>query len=108
MTFSRRKLEIRGYTQPLRPRNLSAERKTRTKGVIRSTGAKARGSKVRGYQAVCRPRSGGAVRAETRRQDPLPIRLAGLTPGKRYECTVRAKSRAGLGQAGTVVMPRRP
>jgi Fibronectin type III domain len=107
MTFSKRKLKIQGRTHPLRPRNLSAERKTKTRGVLRSSGAKPRGSKVRGYQAVCRPGSGSAVRAETTREDPLPIRVGGLTLGKRYECTVRAKSRAGLGLPGTVTMPRR-
>jgi Fibronectin type III domain len=108
ITFSKRKLKIRGHTEPLRPRNLSAERKTETRGVIRSSGARARGSKVRGYQAVCRPGSGANVRAETTQQDPLPIHVRGLTQGKRYECTVRAKSRAGLGVPGTVTMPRRP
>ena len=106
MTFSKRKLRIRGKTQPLRPRALRAERKTATRGVIRSTGSKRRGSKVRGYQAVCRPGSGAAVRAETTRQDPLPIRVTGLAPGKRYVCTVRAKSRAGLGLPGRIAMPR--
>jgi hypothetical protein len=107
ITFSKRKLRIRSHTEPRRPRNLSAERKTATRGVIRSTGSKRRGSKVRGYQAVCRPGSGATVRAETTRRDPLPIRVNGLTQGKRYKCTVRAKSRAGLGVPGKVTMPRR-
>ncbi len=106
MTFSKRKLRIHGKTQPLRPRELSAERKTSTRGVIRSEGSKRRGSLVRGYQAVCRPGAGATVRAETTQQNKLPIVVNGLTPGKRYVCTVRAKSRAGLGVPGKVAIPR--
>jgi hypothetical protein len=108
ITFSKRTLRIQGKTQPLRPRNLSAVRRSATSGTIRSTGSRRRGSKVRGYQVVCRPGSGANVRAETTRRDALPIRVTRLAPGKRYVCTVRAKSRAGLGVPGRVVMPRRP
>jgi hypothetical protein len=108
MTFSKRKITIRGKTHPLRPRNLRAVRKTSTKGVIRTTGARSRGSKVRGYRSVCRTKSAPNVRTDTWGKTKLPIRVRGLTPGKRYVCTVRAKSRAGLGLRARVVMPRRP
>lgn len=108
MTFSKRKLKIEGKTHPRKPGNLRAKRKTAVKAKITSSGAKPRGSKVRGYKAVCRPGRGAKVRAETTRRDPLPIWVKGLTPGKRYVCTVRAKSRAGLGTAGKVSIPRRP
>ncbi len=108
ITFSKRSLAVRGKTWPRMPGNLNADRRTSTRGVIRSSGAQSRGSKVRGYQAVCRPRNGAVVRAETTKRDKLPIRVTGLTPGKRYMCSVRAKSRAGLGVRDTVKMPRRP
>lgn len=106
--FSKRKLSVRGKTWPRVPRNLRAKRKSALTGVIRTDGARPRGSKVRGYKAVCRPRNGSAVRAETTRRNKLPIRVRGLEPGKRYVCTVRAKSKAGLGVRGRVRMPRRP
>lgn len=106
--FSKRKLSVRGKTWPRVPRDLRAKRKSSLKGVIRTDGARPRGSKVRGYKAVCRTRNGPAVRAETRRRNKLPIRVRGLEPGKRYVCTVRAKSKAGLGVRGKVRMPRRP
>lgn len=41
-------------------------------------------------------------------RNKLPIRVTGLTAGKRYVCSVRAKSRARLGLGATVGMPRRP
>jgi hypothetical protein len=106
ITFSKRSLAVVGKTWPRAPADLRAERRSGTKGLIRTDGAKPRGSKVRGYQAVCRPGSGAAVRAATTQQDPLPVKVTGLTSGKRYECTVRARSRAGLGVAGRVTIPR--
>jgi hypothetical protein len=108
MTFSKRKLKIRGRTNPLAPRRLRATRTARTRGVIRSTGSLRRGSKVRGYRAICRNGRGHAVRKETTASRRLPIRIRGLKPGNRYVCTVRAKSRAGLGLPGRVTMRRYP
>jgi hypothetical protein len=108
MTFSRRKLQIRGRTNPLAPRELRATRTTRKRGVIRSTGSLRRGSKVRGYRAICRNGRGHTVRKETTASRKLPIRIRGLKPANRYVCTVRAKSRAGLGVPGRVTMRRYP
>lgn len=108
MTFSKRKLKIRGRTNPLAPRRLRATRTARKRGVIRSTGSLRRGSKVRGYRAICRNGRGHAVRKETTASRKLPIRIRGLKPRNRYVCTVRAKSRAGLGLPGRVTMRRSP
>jgi len=55
---------------------------------------------VRGYQATCR--SGGlTVRGSSFRS---PLRVTGLVPSRRYACSVRAKSRAGLGRIGRVTI----
>lgn len=108
MTFSKRKLRIQGRTYPRKPGNLRTIRKSGAKAVIKSSGARPRGSKIRGYKAVCRPGRGTTVKAQTTRRNPLPIRVRGLAPGKRYVCTVRAKSRAGLGTKGTTRIPRTP
>ena len=98
--FSKRRLTIRGDTRPLAPRNLRAAHLTRTSAIIRFDPSRRRGSKVRGYQAVCR--SGGlTVRGSALRS---PIRVRGLVPSRRYTCNVRAKSHAGLGRIGRVTI----
>ena len=98
--FSKRHLVIRGDTRPLAPRNLRAAHATPTSALIRFDPSRRRGSKVRGYQAVCR--SGAlTVRGSARRS---PIKVTGLVPSRRYTCSVRAKSHAGLGRIGRVTI----
>jgi len=72
-------------------------------GVIRSTGSLKRGSKVRGYQATCATR-GHTITATSTLRGKLQLRVRGLHAGKRYRCTVRARSHAGLGIAGHVTI----
>lgn len=100
--FSKRHLVIRADTRPLAPRNLRAAHATRTSALIRFDPSRRRGSKVRGYVATCR--SGGlTVRGSSLRS---PLRVRGLVPSRRYACSVRAKSHAGLGRIGRVAIPR--
>ena len=102
IAFSKRHLVIRGDTRPLAPRNLRAAHVTRTSALIRFDPSRRRGSKVRGYVATCSSGSlivrGSGLRA--------PLRVRGLSPSRRYACTVRAKSHAGLGRIGRVAIPR--
>lgn len=101
LTFSKRRLRIRGDVAPGRPRDLHAQRTGPTTGVLHFLRALPRGAKVRGYQAVCRHR--GHVERDSARSSPL--RLRGLVSA-RYDCTVRAKSKAGLGRAASASIPR--
>ena len=100
LTFSKRRLRIRGDVTPGRPRDLTAERTAATTGVLRFRRALPSGSEVRGSQAVCSHR--GHVERES--AGSSPIRLRGLVSA-RYDCRVRAKSKAGLGRAADVRMP---
>jgi hypothetical protein len=101
LTFTKRRLRIHGDVAPGRPRDLTAERTAVGTGVLRFRRALPRGAEMRGYQAVCRHR--GHVERES--AGSSPIRLRSLVDA-RYECTVRAKSKAGLGRAADVRMPR--
>ena len=94
ITFSKRKLRILGDMRPRKPRDVRAVRVSATTGVVGFRKALPRGSKVRGYRALCL--SGG----QARRGQALrsPVRIRNLTPGRGYRCSVRATSRAGLGR----------
>lgn len=102
LTFSKRRLRIKGDVRPGLPRSPHARRTTATNGAIWFMKALPRGAKVRGYEAVCRAGShivrGSAVGS--------PVRLHGLTSA-RHACTVRAKSKAGLGRIARVSIPPR-
>jgi hypothetical protein len=102
LTFSSRKLRIRGDVKPGRPRAVRARRTAAATAVIRFDRALPRGARVRGYRAVCRA-GGHVLRREAARP---PVRLRGLGAA-RYSCTLRAKSNAGLGRAAAVAIPRR-
>ena len=102
MTFSKRKLRIRGDMTPRRPRDVRPARGRPTTGVIRFRRALPRGSKVRGYRAVCVSR--GQVRRG--RAASSPVRVRNLDPNRRYRCTIRATSRAGLGRAAAFRLNR--
>lgn len=97
ITFSKRKLRIRGDMRPRKPRDVRAARRSPTTGVVRFRRALPRGSKVRGYRALCL--SGGQVRRG--KAGASPVRIHNLTPGRSYRCSVRATSRAGLGRAAS-------
>lgn len=98
LTFSRRRLRVVGQPTPGAPRRPVAVRTGRHRALLGFAAARARGSRVRGYRAVCT--SGRQVlRASGSRS---PLRLRALIAGRGYRCTIRATSRAGLGAATTV------
>jgi len=103
MTFSKRKLRIKGDMRPRKPRDVRAARRTATAGIVRFRKAVPRGSKVRGYRALCL--SGGQVRRG--KAGASPVRIKNLQPGRAYRCSVRATSRAGLGRAASFRIPAR-
>jgi hypothetical protein len=105
LTFSRRSLRVVGRPVPRRPRNISATRPGWDRGRIRFASALPRGSRVRGYVAVCR--STGVPKVVKRVAVTNTIIVSGLRAGRRYGCTVQATSRAGLGVATTVRIPAR-
>jgi hypothetical protein len=102
LRFSKRKLRIRGNASPGRPRNVNSRRSTATVGTIWFLKALPRGSKVRGYQAICRG-GGEIVRGSSLRS---PLRVRGLG-NARYTCAVQAKSRAGLGRVARAIFGAR-
>ena len=104
LTFSKRALRITGRTQPRAPRHVRAERTRPGRGVIRSWGSLARGSKVRGYNATCIG-GGRTIRVRTSGADSLPVRVGSLTPGVAYRCTLKARSKAGLSVGVGVTIP---
>ncbi len=103
ITFSKRKLRIKGDMRPRKPRDVRAARGTATIGIVRFRKALPRGSKVRGYRVLCL--SGGQVRRG--KAGASPVRIRNLTPGRSYRCSVRATSRAGLGRAASFRLPAR-
>ena len=105
LTFSKRTLRISGDMTPRRPRELRAVRRSASRGVLRFKPALPRGSKVRGYVAKCVSAGGHVVRGSGL---DSPLVVTGLFAGTRYTCSVRAKSRAGLGNAARDTMPRFP
>ena len=105
LTFSRRSLRVVGRPVPRRPRNISATRPAGDRGRIRFAPALPRGSKVRGYVAVCK--ATGLPKVVKRVAVTNTIIVTGLRAGRRYGCTVRATSRAGQGAAATVRIPAR-
>lgn len=107
LSYSKHRLKIVGKTTPGRPKNLKARRTSSNMASIRTTGAKSRGSKVLGYDAICKSRV-GKVHAWTKRTRKLPVRLTGLRRGYGYSCIVRARSRAGLGLASKVHIKATP
>jgi len=109
MTFSVRELRVRtGTIVPKRPDDLRASRTGARTGKLRYDLAAPRGAKVTGYRASCVSRRGSTVTG-TVRDNSSPLRVAGLTAGKAYECRVRAMSGAGAGPwSPTDRMPARP
>jgi hypothetical protein len=105
LTFSRRTLRVVGHTTPLTPYGVSARRSTVHRAVLHVAGAKLRGSKVRGYTASC---TLGSKVVSTHVAATLGARivLTGLRADRRYLCTVRATSRAGLGKPARVTVPK--
>ncbi len=96
VTFSQRNVKIgRGRITPSAPRALEASRTSATRGRLVFETAEARGSKIAGYQARCRPPRGPTATADSRTS---PLRVSGLERGTHYKCSVRADSEAGLGR----------
>jgi hypothetical protein len=103
LTFSKRRLYLNGDTTPRAPWDLRAVRKSAGRGVLKFRPALPRGSQVRGYQARCVSGGGHVVGGQSLES---PLRVTGLIGGVSYRCTVRAKSKAGLGKAARTTMPR--
>ncbi len=101
ITFSKRRLRIHGDMTPRAAKDLRAIRTSSSTGLIGFTKAKPRGSKVRGYQATCR--SGSHVLKPSSKQNRSPLRVRGLRSGQSYTCTLRAKSKAGLGKTSAKI-----
>ncbi len=101
ITFSKRRLRIHGNMTPRSAKKLRAVRTSSSTGLIGFTKAKPRGSKVRGYKATCRAGSHVATASSTRNRSPM--RVSGLRSGTSYTCTLRAKSKAGLGQTSAKI-----
>ena len=55
------------------------------------------GAKITGYRATCRSTDGGRKQAHDGAKSPIFV--AGLTAGKTYMCTVKARNRVGFGPA---------
>jgi hypothetical protein len=105
LTFSKRHLKIVGHTQPARPRLVSAARLSSTTGRVRiGARARSRGSRVRGYRVTC-ARRGFTKSYDVASTTTFTLRVTGLEAGRAYACTIRAKSRAGLGLPVTVTVP---
>jgi hypothetical protein len=105
LTFSKRHLTIVGHTQPARPRLTSASRIAPTVARIRGGArARSRGSRVRGYVVSCH-RPGSTRTYAVASTSTFTLRATGLSAGRGYSCTIRARSRAGLGLPATVALP---
>jgi Fibronectin type III domain len=101
-------LHSTGTTRPTRPRNVEAKRVSATKGKIRFDPARPRGSRIIKYRAFCRDTRDDANLWAWASDDESPLILRGLEPGYRYECTVRARNRAGFGPAARVTLLAHP
>jgi hypothetical protein len=108
ITFSKKRLRITGDTRPTRPQNVDAVRVSAYRGRVTFDPAQSRGSRVREYRAYCRHQSRAGDFFSWKEGEDSPLVLRELKPGLRYECTVRARSRAGFGPAVRVTMPRVP
>ncbi|MGO9872467.1 MAG: fibronectin type III domain-containing protein [Acidimicrobiia bacterium] len=69
------------------------------------------GARILSYRATCTSSNGGV--ADSHQDFNSPIRVAGLTSGKTYRCTVAALNRVGFGPASTpstavVALPTAP
>lgn len=109
MTFSIRKLTVKtGVIVPTRPTDLRGKRLTSHRGQIRFDPARARGSKISGYRVRC-VSSGRHVVGKTTTGTTSRIRVGGLRARVRYDCKVRALSKAGAGSwSAKVRIARRP
>ncbi len=105
LTFSKRKLRIQGTMRPGRPREVHAVRTASTRGKLTFLPAVPHGSKVTKYVARCESAGGHIV---TGSNTASPVKVFGLSPGTRYECSVRAKSRWGYSYRAFDTMPRTP
>lgn len=99
VTFSKRTVKVkRGTITPTRPKLRKAKRPAARKAKVYFDRAKARGAKVKGYQARCV--AGKQVRYASAGKSAFKSKIVvkGLTPGRHYKCSVRAKSKAGPGK----------
>lgn len=109
MTFTIRTLRVKtGVVVPTRPGDPTATRVSTHRGKIGFETSTPRGAKVTGYKASCVSGGGHTVTA-TRSEDASPVRVTGLRAGVRYDCRVRALSKAGSSPwSSEVRMPARP
>lgn len=84
----------RGTIVPTRPVITKAKRVTGAKANVTFVRAKARGSKLKGYQARCTS-PGRTTRTATGTFPTVTVKK--LTAGKKYTCSVRGLSKAGPG-----------
>lgn len=57
------------------------------------------GTAITGYTATCTSSNGGVTRVQSAGASATSISVGGLTPGRRYTCTVAAISAVGTGQS---------
>jgi hypothetical protein len=106
VTFSARKLIVkRGVITPTKVADPHAARTGPASGKLRFDPARARGSRITGYQAKC-SHNGSSVMAFGQIS---PLTVTGLHAGTPYDCVIRARSKAGLGApTAPLRMPARP
>ncbi|MEZ0579908.1 fibronectin type III domain-containing protein [Nocardioides sp. MH1] len=83
-------------TVPGRATNVTGTPTSATTANVSFTPPAANGSPITGYVAQCVSGNGGTTRAATGTASPITVR--NLTPGKAYQCKVRAANAVGNGQ----------
>jgi hypothetical protein len=100
MTFSKQHLRLtRGVITPTRPRDVRAVRVNAHRGKVFGASSP-RGAKVRGYAARCV----AGRHVVTGSATTSPVVVSGLHTGRRYECRITARSKAGPSRASAVVV----
>jgi hypothetical protein len=109
MTFTVRKLRVKtGVIVPTRPRGLTAKRVSAHKARLAYELARPRGARITGYAARCVSPEGDKQAAKLSGNES-PLKATELREGVRYDCRVRALSKAGPGPwSAEVKVPRRP
>jgi hypothetical protein len=76
---------------------VSAKAVSPTKAKVTFTLASNGGSPVTSYAVTCSGKKGAKTKTKT--GPASPIKVKGLTPGKKYTCTVKATNAVGTGPA---------
>ena len=100
VTFSKQHLRLtRGVITPTRPRAVRTVRVNAHRGKVFGASSP-RGAKVRGYAARCV----AGRHVVTGSATTSPVVVSGLHTGRRYECRITARSKAGPSRASAVVV----